>query len=488
MIGLSGNAQFEYFELIEGVNGDDIYQASTNIEVVPDGYTTWGLYSTIGPNCAEIRAYDEQGNLLDTNALCSINEFVYVSETVSFKFDELSNQYYYCAGLIDSSANENGYLISFDTELDTNYTKRFSLYGTTYFRGFHVFENEIVMLGEYSPPDEGFVGSFMLRTSLTGEILSSTILHPWQDGSNFSNTHIEKLNDRYYLGGLADEGGDRFGTLSITDEEGNLIEEIDYQDDEFEVWSRLGITKLTNDELMVVQTPGYEEYENDLNIDLFWRTVRLAKIDPLTGEEYWSQNYLDNYEIVSGRWMDIEATPDGGVAILGVAYGTPEVFYYNYLLKIDAEGNQEFFQTYWVEEGGFAVNWLRDLEVAHDGGFIMAGSLENYDIDPWSRSWILKVDACGDMEWQDCQPLSSADEVQVQAKLFPNPSAGLVQVESSDFLEAYTLYDINGRIIDQGFLSQTHQASIDFSEYSGVYVLELETTEGALMKKRLVLD
>jgi hypothetical protein len=346
-------------------------------------------------------------------------------------------------------------------------------------------------LGDYSPPDEGFVGSFMLRTSLEGEILSNTILHPWQDVSNFSNSYIEKLNDRYYLGGLADEGGDRFGVLSITDEEGILIEEIDYQDDEFEVWSRLGITKLTNDELMVVQTPGYEEYENDLNIDLYWRTVRLAKIDPLTGEEYWSQNYLDNYEIVSGRWMDIEATPDGGVAILGIAYSLTDVAIYNYLVKIDAEGNQEFFQTYLVEEGGFAINWLKDLEVAHDGGFIMAGSINNSTVDPYDRSWILKVDACGDMEWQDCQPLSSETSVvKPEVVLYPNPSRGLVFVRGVGTQGCVAqIYDASGQKVLETLLD-LKTSMIDLSAFpAGVYQVSLRSLidQSILHQDRIVI-
>jgi hypothetical protein len=235
LVFCQAEAQFDYFELIEGDFGDDIYQANVGVEVIPGGYATWGLYSSIGPNCAVINTYDLQGVRQDTNAFCSLQEFIYVGETVSFLYDDVTDQFFYSTGLIDSTGEVVGYLMSINNNLDTNFTKRLDPYDYTYIRGFDSFGDELVLLGDYSI-NNGFEGSFLLRTDLSGEILSNTFLHPSEPNSNFSNTHIEKQNDRFFIGGLANNSADeRYGTLTITDSEGILVEEIEYQDPEYEV-------------------------------------------------------------------------------------------------------------------------------------------------------------------------------------------------------------------------------------------------------------
>jgi hypothetical protein len=476
-------AQFNNFEIIEGIPGDTITNGTVSVQLSENGYVSWGLHSTIGYNHVYLYEYDLTGVRIDSNAFAHPNEFVYIGTAQSFIKNLESGGYLYSAGITQSDNTTAGYLMSFSNDLDTSFTERYSPYPYTYIRGVGIFEDEYILLGDYSPND-GFVGTFMLRTNLEGEVLSNTILHEYENLANYSNSYIEKVGEKYFISGLVMDNGDQYGMLSITDLEGNLLEEIEYYDQSYDDWSPLGLAKLANGELMIVQSLGYEEYDDPLNQGFYWKNIRLAKFGPETGEEYWSQIYLDQNEIIRGRWMDIEPTEDGGVIVLGFAY-SDDIFSYCWLMKIDAEGNEEWFQTYWIEEGGFAVNWLRDVEVAHDGGYIMAGTVENYDIDNFSRAWILKVDACGDTEWQDCQPLSTDEpDAKPNVVLYPNPATDMLFWDGQ--IERLTFYNILGKMVLQQNQTLSNQSLSISNLESGFYTVVIEKPGKSFSQKLLI--
>jgi len=481
------NGQYDYFDIIEGEVGDNVADRTSAVELTENGYVIWGLHSIVGTSQVFLYEYNLEGIRVDSVSYPSQNEFVYIGENNSFHFDADLSSYIYSAGVVESDGTHKGYLMKFTTSYDTLLTSRYSLYSHTYIRSFGVFNDGYILLVDYSPNDD-FVGSLMIKTNFDGEVEWQQVLRPYEIGANYSNRDIERAADKYFITGLAIDNGDLYGLLSITDLEGNLLEEIEYYDQTYEEWSPLGVTQLTNGELMVIQSLGYEEYDDPLNQGFYWMNIRLAKIDPETGEEYWNQTYLENNELIFGRWVDIEPTEDGGLIILGIAY-SDEVNFYNFLYKIDAEGNEEWFKTYWVEEGGFAVNWLRDVEVAHDGGYIMAGTIENSSVDNFTRAWVLKVDACGDEQWQDCQPLSTSNKLETPPlQFYPNPSSGVVSMHAIDPLTSYILYDLSGSILEQKSIQPSHILNLDFSKYSGIFIIQVQSASGNFAVQKLVIQ
>ncbi len=479
-------AQFDYFELIEGEIGDNVAELTAAVELSENGYVSWGLTGTLGDSQTYIFEYDLFGNKVDSNFISHPDGYVYIGENNNFIKSEIQSGYTYVCGKLKDNDSLVGFLIQFDENLDTLYTIEYPLFFETYFRGFTALEDRYLLLGDYSPTGS-FVGSFATKISLAGEVQWTEILREHQPSDNFANYYAERVGEKYFISGLVMDNGDQYGMLSITDLEGNLLAEIEYYDQSYDDWSPLGLTKLANGELMVVQSLGYEEYDDPLNQGFYWKNIRLAKINPETGEEYWSQIYHDENDLIFGRWMDIEPTDDGGAIVLGISY-SDEIFLYNYLMKIDSEGNEEWFQTYWIEEGGFAVNWLRDVEVAHDGGYIMAGTVENYDIDPFSRAWILKVDACGDTEWQDCQPLSTANPNEVSLKVYPNPSTGAFTVElpfEPSFV-SWEILDLSGRQVkSESLTGSTDKTEIRTDLPSGLYLIIVKTKSGEVHSQKI---
>jgi hypothetical protein len=68
-------------------------------------------------------------------------------------------------------------------------------------------------------------------------------------------------------------------------------------------------------------------------------------------------------------------------------------------------------------------------------------------------------------------------------KIYPNPSDGLVFVESPETLvESYEIYDLTGRKLVQNSCHDS-QLSIRLPEQTGVYILLLNTEKGIISKK-----
>jgi len=134
----------------------------------------------------------------------------------------------------------------------------------------------------------------------------------------------------------------------------------------------------------------------------------IGKLDA-DGNLLWEKNYGgDNID----QLQALKPTPDGGYILGGYSKSTlsgdksePNFFQFSldyWVVKIDALGTVEWDRTL----GGQADEFFWDLELAHDGGYILAGntfsdmtgnvSENNYGISDY---WIVKLAADGSLEW-----------------------------------------------------------------------------------------
>lgn len=68
-------------------------------------------------------------------------------------------------------------------------------------------------------------------------------------------------------------------------------------------------------------------------------------------------------------------------------------------------------------------------------------------------------------------------------KVYPNPTSGVIHISSESDIEAYTLCNLQGKIIQEGRTTTT----IDLSELSsGIYILNLQNKEGHKKQMKVV--
>ncbi len=129
--------------------------------------------------------------------------------------------------------------------------------------------------------------------------------------------------------------------------------------------------------------------------------VCLIKTDA-NGNEEWSKTFGDTYD---DRGYSVVQTVDGGYVITGY-----KGIYYNYnydvwLIKTDANGNEEWNKTF----GGSDPDWGYSVVQTNDAGFIITGYTQSFGSGA-RDVWLIKTDENGSEEWNKTFGGSTHDE------------------------------------------------------------------------------
>jgi len=151
--------------------------------------------------------------------------------------------------------------------------------------------------------------------------------------------------------------------------------------------------------------------------------VWVAKIDSI-GEIIWEK-------IIGGEKIDLmqagTLTKDGGIAIFGwTGSQTGDVsmnygMYDMWLVKLDSNGGIEWDKSYGTDD----FDWGIDIIQTSDGGFLVGGSSTignggNLTCNPYNykaECILLKLDSCGNIEWQQCYGGSGHDGIHALLEL-----------------------------------------------------------------------
>jgi len=128
----------------------------------------------------------------------------------------------------------------------------------------------------------------------------------------------------------------------------------------------------------------------------------LVKTDAM-GEIQWDQLY--------GTSDDDEAyallqTADGGFALAGTTFDTETNDYDAWLVKTDANGDQQWEQFY-------GSNTDDEVSVAlqtADGGFALAGTTFNTEMEDYD-AWLIKTDMSGEVQWDQLYGTPADDRI-----------------------------------------------------------------------------
>jgi hypothetical protein len=110
-----------------------------------------------------------------------------------------------------------------------------------------------------------------------------------------------------------------------------------------------------------------------------------------SGNVEWEQLYGG---VEDDAFYAVDQTSDGGYIMYGFteSFGLPDSYFW--LVKADANGNQQWDQTF----GGGSGEWCYDGAQTSDGGCIMVGYTESYSTGG-KDAWLVKTNASGTEEW-----------------------------------------------------------------------------------------
>ena len=118
--------------------------------------------------------------------------------------------------------------------------------------------------------------------------------------------------------------------------------------------------------------------------------VYLIKTDA-GGNQQWYQTFGGNAD---DEGYSIQKISDGGYIIVGETYsygaGSSDV----YLIKADALGNQQWYKTF----GGTGYDVGYSIQQTSDGGYIIAGGTESYGVGAFDV-YLVKTDTGGNQQW-----------------------------------------------------------------------------------------
>lgn len=164
---------------------------------------------------------------------------------------------------------------------------------------------------------------------------------------------------------------------------------------------------------------------------------------------------------------------------------------YGFVAKLTPDFELEWFKKYYHFEPDWndPMSWVEDnfydIEIAHDGGLICHGDHYYFDADSSTETfaaWTVKMDVCGNLEWDDCAPIVTVDEplAAQTLKLYPNPTKGTLHLAAPEPLERVEVFSPAGQQVLQWF-GQNKTLELDLSPLAaGTYLVVGQMGEGVV--------
>jgi len=127
--------------------------------------------------------------------------------------------------------------------------------------------------------------------------------------------------------------------------------------------------------------------------------IYLVKTDA-KGNKIWYREFGTSKYSLGVYGECVQQTKDSGFIIVGTISYAP-TFLKNcdiYLLKTDANGNQQWDQTFHITD----ENWGRSVQQTTDGGYIIVGKAtsDSTNVSPIDNGFLIKTDAKGNKIWE----------------------------------------------------------------------------------------
>ncbi|MFW6328119.1 MAG: T9SS type A sorting domain-containing protein, partial [Bacteroidota bacterium] len=428
---------------------------------------------------------DLEGNVIKKQKYNDTTLFVMINRVNSILLDKDSN-IVVCSYMFDRKrpgTREYGFVVKLDRQLDTIWTRRFSLHPlqincdstdttSTIMQNIkQSVDNNYIITGVYYK-DCIFRNSarvFMMGIDTLGNLL-------WTRSSDnlWSIWDLARTPDSCYV---FPEFSDGHYYLNKMNRNGNMLWRKKVHN---EVHLNSGQIEINNKGEIVTFAPIWYKNNGSINNPMF--KVHVLKFD-LNGNQIWSKIY-DFYDFqCSGihQNFELKILPNDDIIIAGTAYfgvsGPGTGMYKGVLFKLNDQGDS-LWTRFYSKRHPYDVTEFNGLTILPNGGFIAGGDHKPYDFYGWG-AWLVHTDSMGFCPGY--YSLGKEDAIFKGSSLiipYPNPAGDYIIFDlSSVFVHNkfdLKLYNTAGfEVMTTSFSSMINKVHIEDLE-SGVYFYKLQ--------------
>jgi hypothetical protein len=252
-------------------------------------------------------------------------------------------------------------------------------------------EGGYALLGTTNSFGAGLINALLVKTDVDGNIL-------WNQtysgiGQAIADAIVQASDHGYAMTGYSYSIADESGALSAWAIKVDFSGAIEWNQTYPQLGTAIGYA--------IIQTSdgGFAFVGVTNSIGNGGKESWLAKVDS-TGNLQWNKTYGD---VGDDEFFTIMQTTDGGYTLGGDTSPTQGGPTQLWLVKTDAEGNMLWNQTYNVGEN----NYMSTLVKTSDGGYALTGTAQNSAGDDYL---LIKTDSAGVLQWSKTYSASPLDD------------------------------------------------------------------------------
>ena len=121
----------------------------------------------------------------------------------------------------------------------------------------------------------------------------------------------------------------------------------------------------------------------------------------------WDKTFSEEAEHSSKYAYSGQQTSDGGYILAGYEQNPPDYKIRSFLIKTDANGELQWEKKF---PGADEDRWFNSVQQTTDGGYILAGYVSSWETED-TDGWLIKTDANGEMQWEKKFDRTCDDEI-----------------------------------------------------------------------------
>ncbi len=441
-------------------------------------------------------------NIIDT-CLYSCNKPISLNTAHGFDINKQDTSFIVAGSIKDDLVHYNGYIIKFNKDLDTLWTKQIAHPDTAYadtaatpwvaLRDVKVTPSgDYIIAGNYNYHCQGDRNrAFIIKMDSSGEI----IWYKFIDASIYTHIitsiELESGDSGFYF--ISRKNSSIY--LIKCDKYGSIQWDIPFNS--YSSFTDYTEIKVMDNEIIVGSNFVIPPVQNSSIPRLL-----ISNINKLTHTVSWSKKY---YSIpLYSQWLrqetiDIEITPSGNIAIgtVGFKYTgtdfTGDIRAYLLMLNSNGDSLWSHYYTYKNDSAGVEDMQFNDMVICDDGGILFGGSYYNWQESMFLKAWLVKTDSLGNAPNMFTVGIEENTLVIKQQKplLYPNPASDNFNLrfeQSPNQDLQINIYSASGALVKQQQLfAFGNEYSIDIQDLkSGVYYLELMSKEKKIYSYKLI--